>query len=307
MQLGGDGTIILSPDIKLDQENQTLRWTGYPTSIGSASWTSDGTLNLYDVGVWWSQYFSAGQWRLSVVQANSTVGGFSKDFHVKEEYKEHIDAVGSNSKFEVVPNYSSFAHPLKLKENGRADFVGRGFPANRTIYVLLYEKSLSQENLNLVDKLSVDSNSNGSVASELPTNLQVGKTYLLVGVSDPNARIGSGEMNLLNDNLPHDYFVVESSVSTSVNSCPGAPSQRMVINQRGYVCTKEDAVKLRNAPNRSGSEMMQLAPGASFTVVGGPSCADNWSWWNVRLDNGTTGWFSEGGDQIDPYFICPLK
>jgi hypothetical protein len=64
---------------------------------------------------------------------------------------------------------------------------------------------------------------------------------------------------------------------------------------------------LRSAPKRSGSEMMQLSPGASFVVIGGPSCADNWSWWNVRLDNGTTGWISEGGDQTDPYFICPLK
>jgi hypothetical protein len=48
-----------------------------------------------------------------------------------------------------------------------------------------------------------------------------------------------------------------------------------------------------------------LEPGTQFTIIGGPSCSDNWSWWNIRLDDGTTGWVSEGGDEIDPYFICP--
>jgi hypothetical protein len=89
------------------------------------------------------------------------------------------------------------------------------------------------------------------------------------------------------------------------SSCPGAPPQQMTVNQRGYVCTRSDPVRLRTSPARSASALFQLEPGTQFTIIGGPSCSDNWSWWNIRLDDGTTGWVSEGGDEIDPYFICP--
>jgi len=92
----------------------------------------------------------------------------------------------------------------------------------------------------------------------------------------------------------------------SASSCPGAPPQRMTVNQRGYVCTKSDSVRLRVSPARSASTLVQIVPGTQFTVIGGPSCSDNWSWWNIQLDDGTTGWVSEGGDEVDPYFICPL-
>jgi hypothetical protein len=91
-----------------------------------------------------------------------------------------------------------------------------------------------------------------------------------------------------------------------VSSCPGAPPQRMIVNQRGYICTKSDSVRLRSDPKRSAGTLIQLKPGKQFTVIGGPACSDNWSWWNIRTDDGLTGWISEGGDEIDPYFICPL-
>jgi uncharacterized protein YgiM (DUF1202 family) len=80
----------------------------------------------------------------------------------------------------------------------------------------------------------------------------------------------------------------------------------MVVNQRGYVCTQTYAVRLRSSPNRAASTIVQLDKGTQFTVIGGPSCADNWSWWQVKTDLGQTGWISEGGDETDPYFICPM-
>jgi uncharacterized protein YgiM (DUF1202 family) len=79
----------------------------------------------------------------------------------------------------------------------------------------------------------------------------------------------------------------------------------MVVNQRGYVCTQTDSVRLRNSPQKSSNTTAQLQKGTQFTVIGGPSCADNWSWWQVKTDNGLNGWVAEGGDEVDPYFICP--
>jgi hypothetical protein len=49
----------------------------------------------------------------------------------------------------------------------------------------------------------------------------------------------------------------------------------------------------------------QLETGTSFLITGGPSCAENWNYWRIRTDDGLSGWVAEGGDNTDPYFICP--
>jgi hypothetical protein len=203
-------------------------------------------------------------------------------------------------------------------EESRLEVVGRNYPAKLLVFILLYVKiqdpSISTPipghpngNYLLVEKRVGVADLGGLVKLMVPIQLESGKRYLLIASTDPDGKIQLryGQAEEFRQNRAAPWFIF--SIPAVVSSCPGAPTQRMVANQRGYVCTKEDAVKLRNAPKRSGSEITQLASGASFTVVGGPSCADNWSWWNVRLDNGTTGWVSEGGDQTDPYFICPLK
>jgi uncharacterized protein YgiM (DUF1202 family) len=33
-----------------------------------------------------------------------------------------------------------------------------------------------------------------------------------------------------------------------------------------------------------------IAEGTVFELIGGPSEADGYSWWQIRLDNGTEGW-----------------
>jgi uncharacterized protein YgiM (DUF1202 family) len=95
------------------------------------------------------------------------------------------------------------------------------------------------------------------------------------------------------------------SDSQSASSCPGAPPQRLKLNQMAHVCTSKDAVKLREGPGKNFSTIKMLVPGADVTIIGGPTCADNWSWWQVRTESGYTGWMAEGGDNVDAYFICP--
>jgi hypothetical protein len=195
---------------------------------------------------------------------------------------------------------------LKPKNNGTANLNGIGFPGNVPIYILAYREQGGQR-YNLINELSVRSNSNGSVSCELPGPFEPGLEYLVFGVSDPNASIVlAGNPDLAFDiNLPFDYFMVESG-SSGTSPCPGAPPQRLVVNQRGYVCTQSDRVRLRNSPAKSADTIIYVNTGTQFTVIGGPSCSDSWFWWNIRLDDGTTVWLAEGGDAVDPYFICPL-
>jgi hypothetical protein len=154
----------------------------------------------------------------------------------------------------------------------------------------------------------VQTDQNGFFVLELNQNIEIGQRYSLLGISNPQLSLtkpdGSFNYDVVADAI--DCFYFDPNPSTSLLSCPGAPPQRMALSQRGYVCTKSDDVRLRDAPFRSANTINYLPVGSQFTVLDGPSCADNWSWWQIRTDYGVTGWIAEGGDQVDPYFICPM-
>jgi hypothetical protein len=106
--------------------------------------------------------------------------------------------------------------------------------------------------------------------------------------------------------VPYDD-VLSICSATSSGSCPGAPPQRLNVDEMAYVCTVADSVKLREGPGKNYSVIKSLVPGADLKIIGGPTCADNWSWWKVETESGYVGWMSEGGDSVDRYFLCPRK
>ncbi|HPO57331.1 MAG TPA: SH3 domain-containing protein [Anaerolineaceae bacterium] len=91
----------------------------------------------------------------------------------------------------------------------------------------------------------------------------------------------------------------------AVTACPGAPEQRLEVGEDARVCTLVDSVFLRKGPGRRYEVLERVRPGTIVDVIGGPKCADDWSYWEVELPGGETGWMSEGGDAVDPYFLCP--
>lgn len=100
-------------------------------------------------------------------------------------------------------------------------------------------------------------------------------------------------------------YIRPTMTSAPITSCPGAPAQRLEVNEDAEVCTRKDRVFLRDSPNRSGGITDSLDPGTVVWVLDGPECANNWSWWKVRTPNGQIGWMAEGGDSKDSYFLCP--
>lgn len=96
-----------------------------------------------------------------------------------------------------------------------------------------------------------------------------------------------------------------SASASSSDGCPAAPPQRLVVGEQAHVCTQFDRVLLRSGPGRSYDELHRYEPGSTLDVIGGPTCSDSWSWWEVIAPNGHTGWMTEGGDSEDPYFLCP--
>ena len=92
----------------------------------------------------------------------------------------------------------------------------------------------------------------------------------------------------------------------NIAECPGAPPQRVTIGEQARVCTQSEDLIVREEPGRAGKTLIGIETGTNFMIVDGPSCANNWYWWKVELDSGLEGWVAEGGDNIDPYFICPV-
>jgi len=135
-----------------------------------------------------------------------------------------------------------------------------------------------------------------------------------------NLHSGEAQLGLVYENTPQNYFFMDDPplvscnmetpliIPTPVSKCENSPAQRLVVGERGKVCTKSDPVRLRENPGKDGAVILSLATGTIFDVIGGPECAgNNWSWWKVRLDDGQVGWLAEGSDITDTYFLCPLE
>jgi hypothetical protein len=61
------------------------------------------------------------------------------------------------------------------------------------------------------------------------------------------------------------------------------------------------ANNVRDTPTTSGERIGQIQGGMVFEILGGPICADNYTWWNVT-DGTLTGWTAEGSVQAG-YFL----
>lgn len=113
---------------------------------------------------------------------------------------------------------------------------------------------------------------------------------------------------------PSGAQVVEAIVTTEPapveeTACLNAPEKRLSLGMNAAVCTAGESISLRSGPRRSASAIDHLIPGTRLVVIGEAICdeGEQWWYWEVQTDKGFTGWVSEGGDEIDPYFVCPAQ
>ncbi len=310
-----DGGITLGG--KFIARGEEIEWEGHSADElsywGGKGKEKDG-LVYGELHVWWPVGFPFGWWNIYAegdgLQASGT---FDNSMQVNADGINRAQELGvseQDSRSKIIPVYKNGIHRVQASSNGNLKASGSGFIPSTLVYILLYELIGPGEfgiQWSLKFTTTVVADSSGKIFIDLPGPFTPGQGYLLLSTTDVNRMIdgSTGQFNFSDNSIGYDIFDMEKL--KVLNSCPGAPLQRMSVNQRGYVCTQSDAVILRQNPNRSGNEITRVDAGVSFAVIGGPSCADNWSWWNVQLDNGTTGWISEGGDATDPYFICPLE
>lgn len=86
-------------------------------------------------------------------------------------------------------------------------------------------------------------------------------------------------------------------------SCPITP--RLTVGEEARV-TDENNIpnNVRSGPGLSNELIGEIPAGESFTVVSGPTCTADFTWWEVNY-NGLVGWTVEGGTDGD-YFLEPL-
>lgn len=91
-------------------------------------------------------------------------------------------------------------------------------------------------------------------------------------------------------------------------ACSGAPLQQVEVGGRAYVCTKTDNLRLRNKAGLYFSDIVaKIETGTHLKIIDGPECNNGFYWWKVETETGIVGWVAEGGDNVDPYFICPAR
>lgn len=86
---------------------------------------------------------------------------------------------------------------------------------------------------------------------------------------------------------------------TGIVHCPGTPESQIAI---GFDAVSDVSLRVRDTPG--GEYQFTLNVGDSFLIVGGPQCQGSYTWWQLRLPNGTTGWAAEADASL--YFILPV-
>ncbi len=79
---------------------------------------------------------------------------------------------------------------------------------------------------------------------------------------------------------------------------------RLQVSVQGHVAfTDGTPSRLRAAPGTDGQEITLMPEGTVFGVIGGPSCADGYRWWQIELSDNTVGWAAEADNTA--YFLEP--
>ncbi len=307
-----DGRIVLRSDFIY--HSGEFSWDGYSVQGYVVPATTQGLINA-ELEIFWPVGFPLGIWQIYSEGAGLQAQGNFDATRVIGDQVNRVQEVSISeplAQSKVLPAYQGFVPDANT---GTLDIDGAGFMPNSSVYVLVYQRTdrvtgLSGITWDLKNKQRVNANEHGWISAKIPGPFFAGQTYMLVSVTKPENLLVSVNsvlsLNYNDDSIGYQVFQVKQSTSPQpVSSCPGAPPQRMLLNQPGSVCTRSETVRLRDAPARSANTIMFLPTGTRFTVVAGPTCADQWSWWQIQTDNGYSGWISEGGDAADPYFICP--
>lgn len=118
--------------------------------------------------------------------------------------------------------------------------------------------------------------------------------FSLTGVGDPNL-----------ERVVADDATIEQSPSVPVTVdgqpfCEGTLPSILAVGSVAQVANT-DGIVLRVRDVAGGNVLAEINEGAEFVVVGGPECLDDYTWWQIQVDNtddtSVIGWSAEGDSE----------
>ncbi|MEZ4668665.1 MAG: SH3 domain-containing protein [Anaerolineae bacterium] len=98
-------------------------------------------------------------------------------------------------------------------------------------------------------------------------------------------------------------FVMPTPPPSPTATCPGAPRERLVLGERGRVLPDDPrSVNVRAEPGTDSDILTQMPINAIFTVLEGPVCGENYSWYRISYRE-SDGWIAEG--DLTSYYVEP--
>ncbi len=195
------GDILTSPMIVYNDASKSANWSRYPGFGAPAQW-SGGTL-FAQINVWWPVTWPLGQWQAHVYGGDVTTD--LKFWVNRKTGNAYIMARDERTDKELLPAQTQpFTHALKPNADGTVDVVGIDYPPYAPVFLLLY-RIQPDYTASLVQKMGAFSDNRGALQIRMPGPLELGQTYMLIGLTDPNTPLGGGVTGC--GDYPCDMFV----------------------------------------------------------------------------------------------------
>jgi hypothetical protein len=96
------------------------------------------------------------------------------------------------------------------------------------------------------------------------------------------------------------------SATPAPDACGELPS-RVSVGGMGQTTEIEGIANfnLRETARLTAAVLRILPSNTPFTVTGGPTCSSGFTWWNITLEDGLSGWLAEGFEE--DYYIAPIS
>ncbi|MBK8135942.1 MAG: SH3 domain-containing protein [Chloroflexi bacterium] len=97
---------------------------------------------------------------------------------------------------------------------------------------------------------------------------------------------------------------VVSAATATPGADPSVPSQ-LRVGDNAFITT--NSLRLRSVPGFAGAVLREMTRNTFVRIIGGPTRADNFDWWQLRLLDGTQGWAAEvvGTERVITFTTSP--
>ncbi|MDQ7027854.1 MAG: SH3 domain-containing protein [Anaerolineae bacterium] len=112
----------------------------------------------------------------------------------------------------------------------------------------------------------------------------------------------------LTDDTPPTEVAVPSPTVPRIQDCPAAPAIQLIVQERARVTDSNETLNLRRGPGTNYDVVTRMNPSDIFTVLDGPACAGDYTWFRIRYKDVEAnlfydGWIAEG--DFESYYVEP--